>query len=167
MNAQKGKTKDTLTDFFFRIFRGKVVIVGIGNILKGDDAFGPALIEALGECPGCVLIDAGTSPENYAGKIVKENPDTVLLADAAHLDLDPGSYEILRKDDIARSGFTTHDQSPDMFINYLQGETSADVYMLAVQPGSVSFGEDMSASVKGAIDEITGIIKSLISNAEV
>ena len=29
------------------IFKGKIVIVGVGNTLRGDDGFGPMLIEKL------------------------------------------------------------------------------------------------------------------------
>jgi len=141
-----------------RIFSGKVVFVGIGNILRGDDGFGPALIEKLkGKVPA-VCIDAGSAPENYSGKIIKEAPDTVILVDIAHMGMKPGEYDVLKKDDILRSGFTTHDLSPNMFIEYLEKETGADIYMIAAQPENVAFGEHMSDSVKAALDEITALV---------
>jgi hydrogenase 3 maturation protease len=142
-----------------RIIKGKTVFLGVGNVLRGDDGFGPALIERIRGNVDAVCIDAGSAPENYAGKIIKEAPDTVIIVDAAHLGRKSGEYEILKKEDIARAGFTTHDQSPDMFIGYLEANTEADIYMLAVQPEKVLFGEDMSASVKKAIEEITRAIK--------
>ncbi|NQT32655.1 MAG: hydrogenase 3 maturation endopeptidase HyCI [Candidatus Omnitrophica bacterium] len=139
---------------FPRILKGKVVIVGVGNILRGDDAFGPALIERVKGNINAVCIDAGSTPENYVGKIAKEKPDTVIIADAAHLDQPAGVCEILKKEEIVKSGFTTHDLSPVMFIEYLEQETKADIYMLAVQPENTGFGEDMSDRVKKAIEEI-------------
>ncbi len=141
-----------------RIFSGKVVFVGIGNILRGDDGFGPALIEKLNGKVPALCIDAGSAPENYSGKIIKEDPDTVILLDIAHMGMKPGEYDVLKKDDILRSGFTTHDLSPNMFIEYLEKETGADICMIAVQPERVSFSEEMSDSVKRAIGEIEGII---------
>ncbi len=60
----------------------------------------------------------------------------------------------MKKEDIARTGLTTHDLSPDMFIGYLEEMTGADIYMLAVQPENVSFGEGMSDSMKAASGEI-------------
>ena len=69
------------------VFKGKVVIVGIGNTMKGDDGFGPALVERLSPKVKAVCIDAGSAPENYTGKIVKEKPDTILIVDALHLGL--------------------------------------------------------------------------------
>jgi len=141
------------------LFKGKVVIIGIGNTLRKDDGFGPALISRLKEKIKAICIDAGTTPENYTGKIVRENPDTILIVDALDLGRNPGEFEILEKDDIVKSGFSTHDISPNMFIEYLQDQTHADIYMLGLQPKSVSFGEGMSNSVKSALTEITDLIK--------
>ncbi|MGB2630080.1 MAG: hydrogenase 3 maturation endopeptidase HyCI [Candidatus Omnitrophota bacterium] len=146
-------------DTFKKILKGKVVFVGIGNVLRGDDAFGPALIEKLKAETDLTCIDAGSAPENYTGKIIKEDPDTVVIADAAHLDLKPGEYAFLKKEEIAKTGLTTHDLSPNLFLEFLEKETKAGIYMLAVQPENVSFGEEMSESIKNAISEITDKIK--------
>ncbi|MBD3277109.1 MAG: hydrogenase maturation protease, partial [Candidatus Aegiribacteria sp.] len=70
--------------------RGRVVFVGIGNLLKGDDALGPKLVEELAS-KGLKTVDAGTTPENYIGKVASMEPDTVVLIDAVHLDSKPGS----------------------------------------------------------------------------
>lgn len=154
MNTRKMRVKDTLLE----VLKKKTVIVGIGNTLKGDDAFGPLLIERLSGKIDAVCIDAGTAPENYAGKITKENPDTVLLVDAADLDLAPGEYDILRKDELLKSGFTTHDLSPVMFIEFLEGGCDSEIYMLGVQPERVGFGEEVTESVKEALNEIENLI---------
>jgi len=146
-------------DFLTTILKGKVVFVGVGNSLRADDGFGPTLIEKLKDQIKATCIDAGPSLENYAGKIVKENPDTVIIADAAHLDLEPGKFSILTKDQITKSGLSTHDLSANMFIEYLESQTKAAIYMLAVQPQSVNFGEEMSESVKKTMKELVKLIK--------
>jgi len=143
---------------FKNIFKGKTVIVGIGNTLRRDDGFGPALIKKLKGRVRALCLDAGMAPENYAGKITKEKPDTILLVDALHLDRAPGEYELLKKEDILSSGFSTHDLSPKMFIEYLENNTSAHIYMLGVQPKSVSFGEEMSNDVKKTLNEMAALI---------
>ena len=136
------------------ILKGKVVIVGIGNTLRGDDGLGPALIARLRGKVKAVCLDAGSAPENYAGKIVKEKPNAILIVDALHLDKRPGEYEILKKDDIARCGFTTHDISPNMFIEYLKEETGADIMILGIQPGNLKMGNELSEPVKQTLDKI-------------
>ena len=129
-----------MPDILTKILKGKVVIVGIGNILRADDGFGPALVDRLATGAQCVAINAGTAPESYAGKIIKEDPETILLVDAAHLGKPAGSYAVLKSREIVKSGFTTHDLSPRLFLDYLQTSTRATIYMLAVEPQDLSLG---------------------------
>jgi len=138
--------------------KGKVVIVGIGNLLRSDDGLGVVLIQRLKDKIKAPCIDVGTAPENYAGSIAKEAPDTILLVDALHLDLAPGKYEILKKQDILNSGFSTHDLSPKMFIEYLEKTTKANIYLLGVQPASVAFGEELSAEVETTLKRLEKLI---------
>ena len=143
---------------FQAIFKGKVVIVGIGNPLRGDDGLGVELIRSLKEKLKAICIEAGISLERYAGKIIKEKPEAILLIDAVHLSCVPGKYEILKKEGILNSGFSTHDLSPKMFIEYLEKNTSADIYLLGVQPKSVSFGEGLSPQVEVTLKELERLI---------
>jgi len=150
------------------ILKGKIVIVGVGNLLRGDDGFGPALIEKLKKnfeeggdrqfksIP--ILIDAGNAPENYTGKIVREKPDTILIIDAIHLGRKTGEYEVLSKSAIAETGLSTHNISLNMFIEFLENETKANIYILGVQPENVNFGQEMSENVKKAVEELSRLI---------
>ncbi len=148
-----------MENIFLPIMRGKTVIVGIGNPLRGDDGFGPALIGRLQGKINMICVDAGNAPENYLGRIIKENPDTVLLVDVAHLDLEPGKYQILQPPDILKCGLTTHDMSSRMLIDFLENQTQADIFMLAVQPKNISLGEKISECVGKTLDEIELLIK--------
>ncbi len=140
-----------------------MVILGIGNPLRGDDGFGPALIERLQGRVKAVCLDGGSAPEVYAGKIVKERPDTILIVDALHLGRRPGEYEVLRKDEIARMGFSTHDISPNMLLDYLQVETGAGIYMLGVQPESIRFGLELSEPLRKTLKKLEEELISCMS----
>ncbi len=150
--------KDRLTS----LLKGKVVLVGIGHSLRGDDGLGPALIGRLKDHVGAVCLDAGSSPENYAGAVIREAPDTVLLIDAVHLKRPAGTWEILEEEEIARSGLSTHDLSPKMFIEYLKVRTRARIYLLGVQPGNLTFGDPISASVQKTLETIEYNIKEVL-----
>ena len=143
---------------FEKIFKGKIAIVGIGNIMRRDDGFGPALVNRIKSKIDALCIDAGPAPENYLGSIIKEKPDTILLVDAIHMERRPGYYDLLRKQDILRGGFTTHNMSPVMIIEYLEKETKADIYMLGVQPQNIFFGDELSARLNRALRELSNII---------
>ena len=51
-----------------------MIILGIGNELKCDDGVGPFVIDELKdlENPNLIIIDGKTVPENFTGKIRKE-----------------------------------------------------------------------------------------------
>lgn len=148
-----------MENIFLPILLGKTIIVGIGNSLRGDDGFGPALIEQLQGKVGCICIDAGSAPEKFLGVIVKEEPDTILFVDAADLDLEPGQYRILQPADIVKCGLTTHDMSSRMLIEFLENQTKANILMLGVQPQYVSLGEPMSQCLTETLEEIEILIQ--------
>jgi len=150
---------------FDDILRGKVIIVGIGNIMRGDDGFGPALVKELDNRVNAHCIDVGTAPENYIGKIAKMSPDTILFVDAVHLSIKPGEYDILKKEDIVSSGLTTHDISPEMLINFLESQTKAKIYLLGMQPESIGFGDEMSDAVKRSLMKIAELIEEELRDA--
>lgn len=150
-------------NIFLPILRGKTVIVGIGNPLRGDDGFGPALVEQLQGTVGWICIDAGSAPENFAGRIVKEEPDTILLVDVAHLNLQPGQYRILQPAEITKCGLTTHDMSSRMLIEFLENETKANIFLLGVQPEHVSLGEAMSDRLTETLNEVALLIEEVPS----
>jgi hydrogenase 3 maturation protease len=142
-----------------QILKGKVVFIGIGNPLRGDDGFGPLFVQRLqGQVPA-VCLDAGNAPETFTGKIVREKPDTIVFVDAAHLGLLPGESALLRKEDMLKTGFTTHDLSPHLLIQYLESQVKADIYLLGVQPLSVEFGAGMSQAVARTLDTLIGSVK--------
>jgi len=143
---------------FTSLLNGKIVFVGIGNSMRGDDGLGPVLVERLKDKVDSLCINGGDVPENYFGKIVKEQPDTVVLIDAVELFLQPGEYRLLRHDDLLNAGFSTHSASPSILMEYLGRETGAEVYMLGVQPNSVHFGDGLSVSVKHALAHLEKLI---------
>lgn len=130
-------------------------VVCMGNPLRRDDGLGPALFAKLSDSIKRRCIDAGTTPENQVGAIARLHPDGVLLVDAVHMDLPPGSWRVLGRPDIARMGiFTTHDIPLPLFMEYLAGQVRSEIMVLAVQPEDVSFGEGLSEAVDRTVSEL-------------
>jgi hydrogenase 3 maturation protease len=141
--------------------RGRVVYMGIGNILRGDDAIGPELVAVL-QRMGIRTVDAGTVPENYIGSVARLDPDTVVIIDAVHLDRSPGSIELLTRLDLGGGiGFTTHTLSPVLVMERLEEETGAEVLLLAIQPGTLDFGAPLSDQVARVLDTLPQLLLSL------
>ncbi len=148
--------KDKLTTYL----NGKVVYMGIGNILRGDDGIGPELVARLSD-KGLYTVDAGTVPENYIRSVARLDPDTVVIIDAVHLDREPGAVELLDRNDIEGStGFTTHTLSPTLVMERLEEETGARVVMLAIQPGTIEFGAPLSPAVAELLSTLPGILSA-------
>ena len=145
---------------FQRLLKGRVVIVGIGHPLRGDDALGPCLVKRLEGQIDALCIDAASAPENYLGKIIKASPDVVLFIDAVDFSREPGYYQILEQEEILKTGLTTHDLSPRMLIEYLTKETQARIYLLGVQPKDLGLGQEISPVVQKALSELERLFKT-------
>jgi hydrogenase maturation protease len=71
---------------------GKTVVIGCGNLLRGDDAVGPCLIRhlwQLGVPDDVVLVDGGTAGMDVAFKM--HGAKQVILIDAAATGAEPGT----------------------------------------------------------------------------
>jgi len=140
--------------------QGKVLIVGIGNLLRGDDGIGPEIINRLkNPLPRLLLFDVGETPENYLGKIVKQKPDTIVLIDAIDFGADPGTIQIIERDDIRDESLSTHNVSLNLVAKYLQEETSADVFLLGIQPKTTEFGKEISEPVRKGLEKIVRMLE--------
>jgi hydrogenase 3 maturation protease len=143
-------------------FKGRVVMIGVGNPLKGDDGAGPFFIRGLSQICGRsrrigtvpVLVDAGEVPENYTGAVTKAKPDTVVIVDAADFSGKPGEIKIFRAEEISGAGLATHSMSLGVFTEYLKQETGAEIFLLAIQPKAVKPGASLSKEVKSSINNL-------------
>jgi len=146
-----------------QLLKGRVAIVGIGNTLRGDDGVGPYIANALKSTRIDVLIlDAGSTPENYLGKIVKFKPDMVLLIDALELGGKAGEYRITGAAKLKDTTLSTHNFSSKLLIDYLKEEADADVFMLGIQPESIKLGEGLSDDVKKTADSVIDFFAGLL-----
>lgn len=147
--------------------KGRVAIVAIGNILRGDDGLGPKLIEILRtkEIGGAGLFDCGTAPENYIFPILATSCDTVILIDAADLGLEPGSSRVFELDEIKNVSFSTHNPSPRLFTDLLRtGKENLNIFVVSVQPGSTKLGEGLSEEVLKGLDTLAGAFSKALKN---
>lgn len=135
------------------VLQGKVVIVGVGNCLCGDDGLGPLLVRRLAKRLRHRCIDAGDALERHLGRIVREDPDTVLVVDAAHLDLAPGDHAVLGPEELEGVGFSTHRLPLKMQLEEL-GRSVRRIYLLAVQPRSLELGQGICAEVRRSLQQL-------------
>ncbi len=134
---------------------GRVVVLGIGNTLRSDDGAGSILAQGIKDKVSFTVFDAQASPENYLDKIIRENPDTILIIDAVDFGGRPGELRMLEGDEVKTANlFSTHNASISLTINYLQTHIAADIIILIIQPKTIALGEDLSPEVKEALGSL-------------
>ena len=145
--------------------KGIVTIIGIGNIMRGDDGFGPKLIESLKKKnTKANLFDCGTVPENYIFPILTTRCDTVILVDVADLKTAPGSMKILALGELSGAGLSTHNSSIRLFTDLLMtGKDDLNIFAVTVQPKTIAFGESMSPAVLDSVDKLTDIFAEALA----
>ena len=124
--------------------------MGIGNELKYDDGVGPFIISKLNKLnlnENVLLINAQTVPENFTGKIRKENPSNIILIDACLMGLNPGDYKIVNNEDFSNIGISTHSMSLSYFVKFLNND---NILFMGIEPRLLELIDQDSLGVLGA-----------------
>ncbi|HUT66136.1 MAG TPA: hydrogenase 3 maturation endopeptidase HyCI [Spirochaetota bacterium] len=140
------------------IMRGRVVLFGIGSLLKSDDAAGPLLVERLKGRVTASCINAENAPERFFGEALRAHPDTLLIIDAVHLGEEPGSYRLLRPEELTGSGITTHDIPLGELLELFTKESGVDIWVLGIQPERLEIAEGLSSRVQKTVDELEKLL---------
>jgi hydrogenase 3 maturation protease len=153
--------KQELTEFLSGY--KKLVVLGIGNDMKGDDALGTFIVRGLNNpSHNIVSIDGGIVPENFTGAIKKENPTHILLVDAVDMKKAPGSVRMVHKEEISNYSISTHSMPISFLINYLESGTGAKIALIGIQPQSMEFGLEMTLEVKKSANNVLSILKNIL-----
>ncbi|MCK4967151.1 hydrogenase 3 maturation endopeptidase HyCI [bacterium] len=150
-----------LKENLLEILKGKTVVLGIGNVLKGDDAVGSLLIENIRKLPNFLCINGEEVPENYTGDIISEKPDTLLIVDAINIGSEPGDIFILKPEQLQDDCSDAHHVPLKVLILYLKNYIDADIYILGIQPKLISFSEQISEEVSDSISTLEKIFKDI------
>lgn len=128
----------------------KILFVGIGNVLRSDDGVGVYISRRIKDHDNISSITVETGIENYIGKINSINPDLLILVDCAEISSSPGECRLLKAGQIEDNTFNTHNISLQRLTEFFR----MPVYLLAIQPEKVDFGEKLSYIVKIKADDI-------------
>ncbi len=140
----------------------RVLILGAGNVLFGDDGFGPAVVEYWQsnlEIPEDVYImDVGTGSGDILFNVALSptKPEKIIVLDAVDMNKKPGEVFQLSLDELPAnklSDFSMHFFPSANLLKELRDQMNIDIIIIACQaermPDSVSTG--LSDSVKQAL----------------
>jgi len=142
----------------------KLVILGIGNPLRGDDALGLHILKGLESkvSPNVELIECETIPEDFTEEIERLRPSHVLFVDAAHFGAEPGTTKLVPPEKIAGIAVSTHAMPLYFLAEILQKSISAKVALLGVQPKTVELSEGLSSELKKATKKIAELLANAL-----
>ena len=154
---------DEVVDRLNGLRGASVVIIGIGNELKGDDGVGPFLCHQLKGRVAAKLIDAGTVPENYIQPIIKAKPEKLLVVDAMEFGGEAGEVRIFEVGDISSVVMSTHSLSPRLFVDLIGREIEVEVLFLGIQPEQTRLGGGLSPEVESVGGELARVLVDALS----
>ena len=135
-----------------------ILIIGIGNTLKGDDGAGSVICQQLKETFPDRIIDAGTVPENYIQPIIDRSPEILLIIDAVDFGASGGDVKVFSPDEISSVTFSTHSVSPRLFLDVICQSISPETYFLGIQPVQTGLNEPFSPEVNQTINSLTNFL---------
>ncbi|HPP30639.1 MAG TPA: hydrogenase maturation protease, partial [bacterium] len=138
-------------------WKGRMVIVGMGDRMKGDDGAGSLIAEKLSRTikrKDIRIIDAGNAIENYIGLIEKFRPDTVVVIDAVDFGGSAGEIKIMDCDELQEITTSTHTFSLPLLISHIKTETGARCKVIGIQPKKIGISEDISTDIQKSIKKV-------------
>jgi len=142
--------------------------MGVGSVLKADDAAGMILIEILEQqleaSDQLLLIAASTAPENFTGVIKDFKPERMLVVDAAHIGGKPGEVRLLKPEEIGGMSFSTHMLPLPVMINYLWQEQYYPVDFIGIQPRSTETGFSVCEEVYQTVEQLANSLIEIIKD---
>jgi hydrogenase maturation protease len=159
----------TLESFIHPSYPGRVVTLGVGNRLLGDDGAGPEVVTRLKENweeseiqddlrGNRFFINAEENPEDWFIRVLELQPAVIIVIDAVAMQAEPGSVAVLEAQALPESLlYSTHRLSLRSLLQ-LWEENGCRTLVLAIQPESLNFGQGLSLRVKESINQLINFL---------
>lgn len=146
--------------------RRRIGVLGLGNVLMGDDALGPYVI---GHLQARYRFEEGVTVEDLGTPGLDLHPhlaglDALILIDTVRAKGDPGEVRTYRRDEILRHAPTQrigpHDPGVKDALLALDfaGDSPSEVLLVGVIPATVQQSMGLSTEVREAIPAVIGEI---------
>jgi hydrogenase maturation protease len=150
--------------------RSRMVVVGCGNLLRGDDAVGPTLIRHLWEAgppDGVTLVDGGTAGMDVAFKM--RGAERVVIVDASSTGAAPGTIYRVPGEELEElpplDGLHTHQFRWDHALSFgrwlLADDYPSDIVVFLIEVASTGPGDPLSEPVARAMDDVGAMIRGM------
>lgn len=146
----------------------EVLVVGCGNLLRGDDGVGPVLVRHLWELgvpDGAQIVDGGTAGMDTAFRM--RGAGRVVIVDAAATGATPGTVYRVPGEVFAElpplQGLHTHSFRWDhaiAFARWALGEACPDdITVFLIEVSGIDYGADLSGPVQAGMHTVIDVIE--------
>ena len=145
-----------------------VLVVGCGNLLRGDDGVGPVLIRHLwdrGVPEGAKLVDGGTAGMDVGFQM--RGAKRVVIVDASETGVTPGTVYRMPGEELTDlpplQGLHTHSFRWDHAIPFarwaLGDACPTDITVFLIEAADTAMGAELSEPVSTAMEQVIGLIE--------
>lgn len=158
----------------------RIVVAGFGNVLRGDDGFGVAVVHGLvqEEVPdGVELLDVGIGGIHLVQDLIATPADGLVLVDAMDLGRPPGTVVVLRpdvfdvmsldvldrRDHLADMHYATPERA--LMLASAMGVLPGATLMVGCQPVDAdAVGEGLSEPALRGVEHALGEVRQVVSD---
>ena len=162
-------TQETSLDFLPAFCRARILILGVGNVLFGDDGFGPEVVGYLNRHytipDDAYVMDVGTGVRKllFTISLSTVKPEEIVIVDAVDWGHDLGRISLISAADLPESkvdDFSLHQLPTSNLLRELQLDCGVRVTVVAcdvsVMPGAIRPG--LSPAIQTAVAEAAQLI---------
>jgi len=140
----------------------KTLILGLGNVLLGDEGFGVHVVRKYrerGHSPEVLALDVGTAILDALPAL--EEAEWVIVVDAIQADADPGTVFRMPYDDFARSLClaSLHGFDLSRVMALTRRAFPPEVLVIGAQPGHIGWSMELTEPLQAAVDEVIDLIQ--------
>lgn len=147
----------------------RLLIIGCGNLLRGDDAFGPIIVRRLWELglpDGVRCADGGTGGMDVAFQM--RGVSRVILIDACRSGAEPGTLFKVPGEQVATTppltGLNTHAFRWDHALAFgkwlLKSEYPNQIDVYLAEAATLDFGAPLSAAMERAAQKLLPLLQA-------
>ena len=155
----------------------EILVLGCGNILFGDDGFGPAVIEHFEKNfavpPEAAIINAGLSVREILINIViaEKRPGRIIIVDAVDAQRDPGEIFEIDINDIPENkidDFSMHQLPTSNLLKELKDFCGVDVKIFCTQTRNIpdevcpGLSEDIQKAIPLVCEKILHVVNQVV-----
>ena len=155
-----------------KVGQEKVIILGMGNLLRGDDGIGTHFVRMLNkddlDCDNLEIIEGGICPE-FASFI--EDADKLIIVDAIRGGKEPGTIYHLGIDDVAmdlaaKSSVHQLGLVDNLKILRILGREPRHTIIIGIEPKNTDCRLELSPEVKKGLTELRKIVMEEIKKTK-